>query len=67
MNTLLVGALTGLIAGLLLAPNPGKESRQIVKERFNSVRDALRRRESTNGAGLEEESLEGALRADYLH
>jgi hypothetical protein len=25
------------------------------------------KRESTNGAGLEEESLESALRADYLH
>jgi gas vesicle protein len=62
-----VGAVTGLITGLLLAPKPGEESRGMIKERFSSVRDKVMRRGSTNGAGLEEESLESAVRADYLH
>jgi gas vesicle protein len=62
-----VGAAAGLIAGLVLAPKPGKESRGMIKERFSSVRDKVTKRESTNGAGLEEESLESALRADYVH
>jgi gas vesicle protein len=62
-----VGAAAGLIAGLLLAPKPGEESRGMVKKRFSSLRDKVIRRGSTNGAGLEEESLESAVRADYLH
>jgi gas vesicle protein len=66
MIYLFVG-VAGLIAGLLLAPKPGKESRGVVKERFSSVRDKVMRRGSANGAELEEESLESAVRADYLH
>ena len=62
-----VGAAAGLFAGLLLAPKPGEESRGMVKERFSSLKDKVMRRESTNGAGLEEGSLESAVRADYLH
>jgi gas vesicle protein len=62
-----VGTAAGLIAGLLLAPKPGEESRGMVKEHFSSVRDKVMRRGSTNGAGLEEGSLESAVRADYLH
>jgi hypothetical protein len=66
-NMFFVGTAAGLIAGLLLAPKPGKESRGMVKERFSSVRDKVMRRGSTNGAVSEEESLESAVRADYLH
>jgi gas vesicle protein len=66
MIYLFVG-VAGLIAGLLLAPKTGEETRGMVKERFSSLRDTLRRRGSTNGAGSEEESLESAARADYLH
>jgi gas vesicle protein len=66
-NTFFAGAAAGLIASLLLAPKPGKESRGMVKERFSSLRDKVMRRGSTNGAGLEEESLESTVRADYLH
>jgi gas vesicle protein len=62
-----VGAAAGLIAGLLLAPKLGEESRGMVKERFSLLRDKVMRRESTNGVGLEEGSLESAVRADYLH
>jgi hypothetical protein len=60
-------AAAGLIAGLLLAPKPGEETRVMVKERFNSLRDKMMRKESTNGTGLEEEGLESTGRADYLH
>jgi gas vesicle protein len=60
-------AAAGLIAGLLLAPKPGEETRMIVKERFNSLRDKMMKKESTNGTGLEEEGLESTGRADYLH
>jgi gas vesicle protein len=66
MNTLLIGAVTGLVAGLLLAPQTGKESREIVKERFNSIRDRLMKIRSTNGEGSQE-SPESTTRADYLH
>jgi gas vesicle protein len=66
-NMFFVGAAAGLIAGLLLAPKPGKESRGMVKERFSSVSDKVMRRGSTNGPVSEKESLESALRADYLH
>jgi gas vesicle protein len=65
MNTLLVGVMTGLIAGLLLAPQPGKESCGMLKERFSSLRDQVMRKGSTNCGG--EESLESTVRADYLH
>jgi gas vesicle protein len=60
-------AAAGLIAGLLLAPKPGEETRGMVKERFSSLRDRLMRKGSTNGAGLEEEGIESTVRADYLH
>jgi gas vesicle protein len=66
MNYLLV-AVAGLIAGLLLAPKTGEESRGMVKERFSSLRDKMMRKGSTNGGGLGEEGLESTGRADYLH
>jgi gas vesicle protein len=58
--------VASLIAGLLLAPKPGKENREMFKERFSSVRDKVMRRGSTNGGGLEE-GLESTVRADNLH
>ncbi|HEX2244657.1 MAG TPA: YtxH domain-containing protein [Gammaproteobacteria bacterium] len=66
MNTLLVAA-AGLIAGLLLAPKTGKENREMLKERFSSIRETLMREETTNGGGSGEEGLESTGRADYLH
>jgi gas vesicle protein len=66
MNTLLVGALAGLIAGVLFAPQSGKQTRGVFKERFSFFRDAWMRRGSTND-GATEESLEDTVRADYLH
>jgi gas vesicle protein len=66
MIYLFVGA-AGLIAGLLLAPKTGKETRGVVREQFSSVRDKVMRRGSTNGTVSEKESLESAVRADYLH
>jgi gas vesicle protein len=74
MNRLLVGGMTGLIAGLLFTPQTGKQTREIFKERFSSFRDASKRRGSmkegwTGGTndGATEKSLEGMVRADYLH
>ncbi|MDQ4147316.1 MAG: YtxH domain-containing protein [Pseudomonadota bacterium] len=66
MNTLLVAA-AGLIAGLLLAPRPGKENREMLKERFSSLRETLMRKESTNGEGSGGEGPETTGGADYLH
>jgi gas vesicle protein len=60
-------AAAGLMAGLLLAPKPGEETRMMVKERFNSLRDKMMKKESTNGTRLEEEGLESTGPADYLH
>jgi gas vesicle protein len=74
MNRLLVGAMTGLIAGLLFAPQTGKPPREMFKERFSSFRDTSIGRESmkegwTGGTndGATEKSLEGTVRPDYLH
>jgi gas vesicle protein len=74
MNRLLVGAMAGLIAGLLLAPQTGQRTREMFKERFSSFRDTSMGRESmkegwTGGTndGATEKSLEGTVRADYLH
>ena len=66
MNTLLVAA-SGLIAGLLLAPRTGKENREMLKERFSSLRETLMRKESTNGEGSGGEGPESTGPADYLH
>jgi gas vesicle protein len=74
MNTLLVGALAGLIAGLFFAPQTGKQTREMFKGRFSSYRDAPTYRESmkegwTGGTndGATEKSQEGTVRPDYLH
>jgi gas vesicle protein len=74
MNRLLVGAMTGLIAGFLFAPQTGQQTREIFKERFNFFRNVSRGRESmkegwtgSTNDGSTEKSLEGTVRADYLH
>ena len=65
MNTLLVAA-AGLIAGLLLAPRTGKENRELLKERFSSLRETLMRKGS-NGGESGGEGPETTGPADYLH
>jgi gas vesicle protein len=74
MNRLFVGAMTGLIAGLLFAPQTGGKTREMFKERFSFFRDASMGRESmkegwTGGTndGATEKSFESTVRADYLH
>jgi gas vesicle protein len=67
MNYFFVGAVTGLVAGLLLAPKPGIENREMFKERFSSLRDTLMRKETTDDGGSGEEALESTGPADYLH
>jgi gas vesicle protein len=74
MNTLFVGAVAGLIAGVLFAPQRGKQTWELFKERFNYYRNAPMGREymkegwtgATND-GATEKSLESTVRADYLH
>ena len=74
MNRLLVGAVTGFIAGLFFAPQTGKQTREMFKERFSSFRNAPTYRESmkegwTGGTndGATEKSFESTVREDYLH
>jgi gas vesicle protein len=74
MNRLFVGAVTGLIAGLLFAPQTGRKTREMFKERFSSFRDAPTYRESmkegwTGGTndGATEKSFESTVREDYIH
>ena len=74
MNRLFVGAVIGVIAGLLFAPQTGKQTREFFKERFSSFRSAPMGREYmkegwTGGTndGATEKSLEGMVREDYLH
>jgi hypothetical protein len=73
-NMFFVGAAAGLIAGLLFAPLIGKQAREMFKARFNAFRTDPAGRESmlegwTGGTndGATEKSLEGTVRADYLH
>jgi hypothetical protein len=66
-TTFFIALATGLVASLLLGPKAGKESHGMVKAQFSSVRDKVMRRGSTNGGEAQEESLESAVRADYLH
>jgi gas vesicle protein len=74
MNRVFVGVMTGLIAGFLFAPQAGKKTREMFKERFSSFRNAPTYRESmkegwTGGTndGATEKSLESTVRSDYLH
>jgi gas vesicle protein len=74
MNRLFVGAMTGLIAGLLIAPQAGKQTREFFKERFSSFRSAPMGREYmkegwTGGTndGATEKSFGSTVREDYLH
>jgi gas vesicle protein len=74
MNKLFVGAIAGLVTGLLFAPQTGKKIREMFKERLSSHRDASMGRESmhegwTGGTndGATEKSLEGNVREEYLH
>jgi gas vesicle protein len=74
MNRLFVGAMTGLIVGLLFAPQTGEKTREFFKERFSSFRNGPMGREymkegwtgATND-GATEQSFESTVREDYLH
>jgi gas vesicle protein len=74
MNRLFVGAMTGLIAGLLFAPQTGEKTWEFFKERFSSFRNGPMGREymkegwtgATND-GATEKSFESTVREDYLH
>lgn len=62
---ILFGAVIGGIAGLLLAPQTGRENREALQERLAQVRNRVRR---NNQQGVEELPERQASRdADYLH
>jgi gas vesicle protein len=74
MNTILVGAISGFIAGLFFAPQSGKQTRELFKERFSFFKDTSMGRDYmkegwTGGTndGATEKSLESTVRSDYLH
>jgi gas vesicle protein len=74
MNTLLVGAISGFIAALFFAPQTGKQTRELFKERFSFFNDTSMGRDymkegRTGGTndGATEKSLESTVRSDYLH
>ena len=74
MNRVFFGVMTGLIAGFLFAPQAGKKTREMFKERFSSFRNAPTYRESmkegwTGGTndGATEKSFGSTVREDYLH
>ena len=47
---IVIGAIAGVVAGLLLAPKSGKETRGMIKERFDAIRESLRRSKAGNVA-----------------
>jgi gas vesicle protein len=74
MNKLLVGAITGVIAGLLFAPQTRGKTLEFFRERFSSFRNAPPYRESmkegwTGGTndGATEKSFESTVGEEYLH
>lgn len=40
----IMGAAVGVIVGLLLAPKPGRETREMLGERIGQAREAIRQR-----------------------
>ena len=46
---IVIGAVAGVVAGLLLAPKSGKETRGMIKERFGAIRERFRRDRAGNG------------------
>ena len=47
---IVIGAVAGVVAALLLAPKSGKETRGAIKERLAAIPEGLRRRRARNGA-----------------
>ena len=54
-----VGALAGAVAGLLLAPKSGKETRQMIKARLGAFRGKNTGSTDANGAEQHEDSPVG--------
>ena len=57
MNGLLVGALIGGVAALLLAPRKGTETREMLKEKIDRVKAEIERRKK------ELEEMEAQMKA----
>ncbi len=49
VSGLLIGAMSGIAAGLLVAPGPGRESRQIIRHKVGGHVDSLREKFKQNG------------------
>ena len=62
---ILLGAVIGGIAGLLLAPQAGRENRKALQERLAQIRTRLRRNHWEDADELPEGSA--SRDADYLH
>ena len=50
---IVIGAVAGVVAGLLLAPRSGKETRSAIKEQFGAIRERLGRGRAGNSAAEE--------------
>ena len=50
---IVIGAVAGVVAGLLLAPKSGKETRGAIMKQFGAIRETLRRDRAGNGASEE--------------
>ncbi|MDA1220241.1 MAG: YtxH domain-containing protein [Chloroflexi bacterium] len=55
LTGLLAGAVVGAVAGLILAPKPGKETRELVGTRTNEIR---------NRAGYYVENVRGRFKRE---
>jgi gas vesicle protein len=66
MTGLALGFLLGAATALLVAPNSGKENRDLLSNRINNIKGRVRRSQDT-----EDMDVEGMVsqvnRADYLH
>ena len=58
---LIIGLAVGAAAGLLLAPKSGKENRQYLVDRYNSI---MRRIKAKRQSGKSEEEAESEVRAE---
>ena len=50
VTALIGGALTGVVAGLLLAPKTGRETRKMLKTKFGSLKNRISKPKNTDSA-----------------
>ena len=62
---MVLGSLVGGLGGLLLAPQRGRESREVLQDKLGQIKNRFRRNHTASGDELPEALA--SRDADYLH